>query len=176
LNKEKKIQSELIYKGKLLELRKDTVSTISGESSREIIHHPGASVIIPLTSKNTIIFVKQFRYAINHFLIELPAGLIEENESHHFTAQRELREETGFRAVTLKNIGKLWTAPGFCDEIIHVYVAEGLKYDPLPLDLDEDIETIELELSEANKKIIEGNITDSKTIAALNMFSLLMIN
>ena len=176
MNKEKTIQTEVIYKGRLLELRKDIVSTTSGESSREVIHHPGASVIIPLTSKNTIIFVKQFRYAINNFLIELPAGLIEENESHQLTAQRELREETGYRAKTLKNIGKLWTAPGFCDEIIHVYLAKRLTYDPLPRDLDEDIETIELQLTQANKKIIEGNISDGKTIAALNIFSLLLNN
>ena len=174
MNKEKTIQSEVIYKGRLLELRKDIVSTTSGKSSREVIRHPGASVIIPLTVNHTIIFVKQFRYAINDFLIELPAGLIEENESHQFTAQRELREETGYSAETLKNIGKLWTAPGFCDEIIYVYVAECLSYNPLPRDFDEDIETIELELPQANKKIIEGNITDGKTIAALNIFSLLL--
>ena len=172
MNKEKRIQSEVIYTGKLLELRRDIVSTISGKSSREVIRHPGASVIIPLTSNNTIIFVKQFRYAINNFLIELPAGLIEKNELHKDTAQRELQEETGYSSKKLTNIGKFWTAPGFCDELIYVYLGEDLRYEPLPSDIDEDIETIEIKLTEANEKIINGTITDSKTISALNMFSL----
>ena len=172
MNKEKRIQSEVIYTGKLLELRRDIVSTISGKSSREVIRHPGASVIIPLTSNNTIIFVKQFRYAINNFLIELPAGLIEKNELHKDTAQRELQEETGYSSNKLTNIGKFWTAPGFCDELIYVYLGEDLRYEPLPSDIDEDIETIEIKLTEANEKIINGTITDSKTISALNMFSL----
>ena len=173
---ENTIKSELIYSGQLLELRRDIISTTSGKSFREVIRHPGASVIIPYTSNNKIIFVKQFRYAISNFLIELPAGLIEKNESHKDTAQRELREETGYSAKKLSNIGKFWTAPGFCDELIHVYLAEDLIYDPLPSDLDEDIETIEIELNEANEEIIAGKITDSKTISALNMFSLLLKN
>ena len=76
---ENTIKSELIYSGQLLELRRDIISTTSGKSFREVIRHPGASVIIPYTSNNKIIFVKQFRYAISNFLIELPAGLIEKN-------------------------------------------------------------------------------------------------
>ena len=132
-----------------------------------------SSVIIPLTPNNTILFVKQFRYAINNFLIELPAGLIEKDESPDKTAIRELREEVGFSANSMKYIGKIWTAPGFCDELIYVYIAQNLFFDPLPKDYDEEIEVVELKQSQANEYIIDGKISDAKTIAALNIYSLL---
>tara|TARA_A100001037_G_scaffold306712_1_gene354398 strand:- start:9354 stop:9845 length:492 start_codon:yes stop_codon:yes gene_type:complete len=163
----------MIYSGSLLKLHKDTVQTAFGQSNREIIKHPGASVIIPLTTNNTILFVKQFRYAINNFLIELPAGLIEKDESPDKTAIRELREEVGFSANSIKYIGKIWTAPGFCDELIYVYIAQNLIFDPLPKDYDEEIEVVELKQSQANEYIIDGKISDAKTIAALNIYSLL---
>ena len=168
MKKEKTLYSNEIFKGKILTLRVDTVMLENGrQSTREIIEHGGAVCIVALNNNNEVLLVKQFRKAIEDSLLEVPAGRLEQDEDPEEAALRELREETGYRAKFLKPIGRFYTTPGFTDEIMYVFLAQGLVPDPLQPDDDEFVEVIKVKKSLMIDMVMTGNIQDGKTIAAL---------
>lgn len=163
---EKSISSTPIYEGKVISLRVDEVILPNGKTSkRELVKHPGAVAIVPITDKGKIVFVEQYRKALERSLIETPAGKLEPGEEPEVTARRELEEETGYGCEKLTHIQSFATSPGFADEIIHLYVAEGLSKieNAASLDEDEFVEIIEATLEEAEGMMKSGQIFDAKT-------------
>lgn len=156
------------YIGKKITMRVDVAKYTDGASRYiEIVEHPGAVLIIPITSNGNIIFIKQYRTVIDKILIELPAGTLEKMEDPLDCAQRELREETGFKANRIIKLSGFYPAPGFCTEYIHVFLATDLVPGKLQQDDDEGIDPIELSLDEACDMINENIIIDAKTIVSI---------
>lgn len=167
---EKTIDTSSIYEGKVISLRVDTVSLPDGNTSkRELVKHPGAVAIIPITKEGKIIFVEQYRKALEKSIIEIPAGKLEPGEEPEVTAVRELEEETGYTTQKLKKLGSFYTSPGFADELLHVYEADNLELltQKVAGDEDEFVELMELTLEEAEGLVEEERIHDAKTMYAL---------
>lgn len=168
MNKEITVKSEKIFEGKILNLRIDTVELENQKyAKREIVEHKGASAIIALTEKNEIILVRQYRKAVEDFLYELPAGIINLAEEPEECAARELREETGFEAKKITKIFEFYSSPGFSNEKVHLYMAEDLTYVSTKFDEDEFIEISTFTKEEAKKMLETNSITDSKTLLGL---------
>ena len=164
------LRSETVHQGRLLTVRVDTVRLPSGrETQREVVVHPGAIALVPLLPDGRVIFVRQWRHAAGQALLELPAGTREKGEEPATTAARELTEETGYTADRLVPLGAFFTAPGFCTEEIHCYLALGLTAGAAKPEEDEGITLEHLPLAETNAAIARGAIHDAKTIAALAM-------
>ncbi len=162
--------SKTIHTWKTISLIEEDVVLPTGNTvTHTTIEHPGAAVILPVTSDNKIIMVNQFRPSLKKWLLELPAGTIEKPESPLSCAKRELEEETGYSAQSFKELGQFTPLAGFCDEIQHLFIATELtKTERLNCDDDEVIEVLALTIQELEQKIIFGEITDSKTIACLS--------
>ncbi len=161
---EETIDSKLIYEGKILNLRVDTVKGPKGVTQREIIDHSEAVTIIPFQKPNRIYLIHQFRKPTEQVLIELPAGCMEPNEDPIIAAERELKEETGFLADSLIKVGEMYMAPGFCNEYMHFYIAEGLQPGETNMDIDEYMELKEYKLEDLKEMIKEKKIIDAKTV------------
>lgn len=167
---EKKIKSELVYKGAILNLRKDTVTAPKGQACREVVEHSGAVAVVPLTEKGTVIAVKQYRYPMGRAVLEIPAGKIDPGETDTLeSAKRELREETGYSADTFHYLGKISPSVAYTEEVIHLYAASGLVPGETDFDEDEAIEIEEYPFEEIYRMAAEGELVDAKTIAALFM-------
>lgn len=167
--KEKTIESNDIYKGKIINLKVDKVLLPNGnESTREIVTHSGASAIVALKGNN-IIFVKQYRKPIEKHIIEIPAGKLDENEKPKDCAKRELQEETGYIAEDIIELGDIFTTPGFSNEIIHIFFSKNLTMGIINRDPDEFMDVIEIPLEEVKKMVLSNKIKDSKTLSALLM-------
>lgn len=162
------IKSDQVFEGKMINLRVDTV-LLPGEkkATREIIEHPGAVAIVPITKDNKIIMVKQFRKPVESILLEIPAGKIDKNEEPLACAKRELKEETGYESRNMKFLFSFYTSAGFSNEIIHLYVAKDLISGEACPDEDEYIEIEYIKINELVKMIYDGKIKDSKTIMAI---------
>jgi len=167
---EKTTQTKVIYEGKVVQLQVDDVLLPNGkEAKRELIKHPGAVAIIPITKNKKIVMVEQYRKPLEKSIIEIPAGKLEKGESPEITAVRELEEETGYTTKKLTKVTSFYTSPGFADEIMHIYVSDELEKLDFPPALDEDefVEIHELTLAEAKQYIQEQRIHDAKTIYAI---------
>lgn len=165
---EKTLESNYSYQGKVVSLRIDKVTLPNGrEGMREIVEHPGAVAIVPITSEGKIIMVKQFRKPIERVTIELPAGKLDKREEPRTCALRELQEEIGHTADELEYKFSYYTTPGFSDEIMYLFKATKLQKSKLDCDDDEFIELIELSPHEAYQKILQGEIVDAKTIIGI---------
>lgn len=161
---EKQISSETIYDGKIIKVCKDTALLPNGNCAiREIVKHSGGICIAPLTENNELIFVKQFRYPYNEILLELPAGKRDNNEDPVEGAKRELKEETGATAEKIVSLGQLYPTVAYCDEIIWLYLATGLKFGEQKLDEDEFLSVTKIPLDVACEMVLKGEIKDSKT-------------
>jgi ADP-ribose pyrophosphatase len=130
------------------------------------LEHPGAVVLIPLRGDD-ILMVKQYRHTLGRAILELPAGTRGWDESWLACAQRELREETGYRATTFTPLGEAWPAPGYSDEVLALYLATGLRPDPLPADFDEALEVQTLPLAELVVMARDGRLQDAKSIVGI---------
>lgn len=162
------IDSRQVFSGRLLQVYKDTVLLPSkNQSTREYIKHPGAAVVIPYLGNGDIIMVKQFRYPVNAIMLELPAGKIDPGESPESTIQRELAEETGYRADALHHLCKIHTCVGYSDELLHLFWASRLRESKLTADDDETIEVINISTEKAIALMLNGAITDAKTLIGL---------
>ena len=135
----------------------------------DVIEHPGAVLIVPFLTKDTIIFLHQYRPVIGRYLLELPAGTIDKNERPLGCARRELIEETDYRAGVFTRLGKIYPVPGYSTEVIHIFKAETLTRQKGIKDSDEVIRTKILHNSEVNKLFRAGRITDAKTLCALSL-------
>ena len=172
---EKTLRTKQIFNGKIIDVRVDDVLLPDGnESKREIVKHPGAVAVIPITEDNKIIFVEQFRKPLERSLIEIPAGKIEQNEKPEITAVRELEEETGYTTEQLEYVTSFYTSPGFANEIIHLYFTDKLVKleEVVPGDGDEFVEIYELTMLEALELIDNHKIYDAKTMYAINYLQL----
>lgn len=161
---EKKLSSQEIFKGVAIHLFKDEIELPNGHTGiREIIRHPGAVCVLPITDDGDVIFVNQFRYALNKVTLEVPAGKLEKGEDPKEAALRELSEETGLSAKNIIPIGDLYTTPALIDEVIHMYIATDLTQGEQHLDYDEFVNTLKIPLSKAVEMVMNGEIKDSKT-------------
>lgn len=157
-----------IYAGKVVTLNIDTVQLPNGVTvDLETIRHPGAAAVVPVKDDGTVVLIKQFRHAAGGFIYEIPAGKLHPGEDPLHCASRELEEEVGYRASSFELLSSIFTAPGFADEVIHVYQATGLTKGRQQLDRDEVLDVIEMPLAEAVEKIADGTIRDAKTIVGL---------
>lgn len=167
---EKKISSERIYEGAILNVRRDKVTAVAGEAYREIIEHNGAVAMVPITEEGNIVMVEQFRYACGRAVMEIPAGKIDAGETDPAkVAARELREETGYTADNIILLGKINTSAAYSEEMISVYAMTGLTEGEQQLDADEALNVIEMPFREAYDMAASGKFIDAKTIAALLM-------
>jgi len=166
---EKKLESELIFDGKVVHLYVDKVGLPDGNTSvREYIKHLGAVCVVPVTDEGEIILVRQYRYAIGRQMIEIPAGKLDyKGEDPHAAALRELREETGAVCDSLTFIGEYYGSPALIDERIYMYLAEGLTFGDRDLDDDEFLSVEKIPVDELVKMICDGKIADGKTQAAV---------
>lgn len=164
--KEERLSGEILFKGRMLRLERDVVRLPDGsETSREVVRHPGAVGVIALRDQH-VLMVRQHRYAIAQETLEIPAGKIDPNETPEACAQRELREETGYRG-TLEHISTFYTTPGFTDEVIHLFFARDLVWDPLTPDDDEFIGLEKIPWNEAVQKAQRNEFNDAKTILGI---------
>ena len=161
---EKKIDSTLIYDGYIVKVFKDSVSLgDSGNSTREVVRHKGAAAVLAVDEKGLAYFVEQFRYPIDKPLFEVPAGKIDEGETPIQCAKRELLEECGLTAEKWTDLGPMLSSPGFCDEVIHLFLAENLLEGAPNPDEDEFLDVKKLPLSEALHILRNNLIQDAKT-------------
>ncbi len=129
---------------------------------RGLIDHPGSVLLVPLLGE-TVLLLRQYRLALDRTILELPAGTRQPDEPWEACAQRELREETGYRAGRLESLGAIWMAPGLSNERMALFLARDLQPDPLPGDRDEAIELTRLPLAELARRALDGELEDAKS-------------
>ena len=157
---ERKLSSEMKFDGKLIKVTYDIADVNGKEAWREVVHHPGASAVVTIDEDNRIIMEKQFRYALNDYLLEIPAGKLDAGEDPLVCAKRELEEETGIIASEWISLGTIATSPGFCNEVIHLYVAKGLSKGKIHWDEDEYVEVERYTFDELLQRISEEKIKE----------------
>lgn len=163
---EKTLKIEDIYNGNIIKVQNLTVSLPNGkEATRDIVLHPGASVVVPVNENGEIYMVRQFRKPLDFTTLELPAGKLDSpGEDPKICAERELIEETGLRAQSIEHLISIHTTPGFCNEVIHMYMATGLTQGESCTDEDEFLDVDKIHVSQLVDMILEHKITDAKTI------------
>lgn len=174
---EKTVKRETLFSGKIIEVALDEVALPQGgTATRELVFHPGGVGIVAITPEEKMLFVRQFRKPLERVILEIPAGKIDPGEGSHpeITGARELEEETGYRPQKMTKLASMYLSPGFANEMLHLYLAEGLEKveNPRAMDEDEVIEVYELTLDEALERLQTGEICDAKTIYALQYWQL----
>ncbi|MEG1882144.1 MAG: NUDIX hydrolase [Clostridia bacterium] len=165
---EHKLTSTLIYDGKVIHLFRDQIALPNGNiATREVIRHQGAVAIVPLTDKNEVVMVRQFRYPFSRVMLEIPAGKLDSGESPDDCAARELFEETGASADTMTYLGVFCPTVAYSDEVIHLYLAKCLTFGEMHTDEDEFLNVERIPLQVLVDQIMSGTIEDGKTQAAI---------
>ena len=164
---ERMVSSQTLFEGKIIKVTLDQAMLPDGKLAvREVVYHPGGVAVLALDEDNTVTLVRQFRYPIQQELLELPAGKLDHDaENQLLGAQRELSEETGLEAEEWTYLGYTLASPGFCDEALHMYLARGLKRKEQHLDEDEFLNVETMPFDELVKQVMDGTITDAKTVA-----------
>lgn len=159
------LATEPRFNGRIINLRVDTVRLPNGgTATREVVEHPGGVCVAALTENRELLFVRQYRHPYGKVLLELPAGKLDRNgEDPLEAAKRELREETGATAAGYRSLGLLYPSPGYCDEIIHLYLATALSFGESSPDEDEFLEVERIPLAQAVTLVLNGDIADAKT-------------
>ena len=166
---ERKLSSRRIYDGRILNVRVDEVETGSGKKTiREVVEHHTAVGVLALTENNNVLLVRQFRYAVGEETLEICAGLTEEGEDLKEAAEREMQEELGLFPCSLREIGRFYASPGFCTELLVLFLAGDVRESKLSQDDDEYVRTVEVPCSEIPALLAGGAVRDSKTFAALS--------
>ncbi len=168
-------KSEVVFHGKVFDVQIDEIKYNGSGNTvpRQVAVHPGGAVSVPVKPDGKIVMVTQFRYPFKEVLLELPAGKLDKGEDPQICASRELTEETGYTAQKISRLGKIFTSPGFCSEVLHIYLAEDL----IPgrharEEGEEGMEVVELSLEDIDEKIKNGKIVDAKTICGITMYRL----
>jgi len=157
-----------IYSGRILKLQLRYVELAGGRRHlREIVEHRPGAAAVAVDHEGRVLLVRQLRPAVGRAVLELPAGLIDPGEQPLDTARRELEEETGFVAEQLELLVAFYTSPGFTDELIHIYAANGLRETAMRHDEEEEIEVVRMPLAAAIEQVMRGEISDAKTVAGL---------
>ncbi|NPV85730.1 MAG: NUDIX hydrolase [Anaerolineae bacterium] len=159
---------EILYRGRVFNLERVQIRLPDDRHVfYELVSHPGAVTLIPVDHAGNILFVRQFRVAVQQELLELPAGTLEADEEPAQCAARELREETGMAAEKIEKIGEIFLVPGYSSEYMHFFLATGLRPDPLRGDADEFIKVEKIHYTQAYDMVTQGAIRDGKTLAGL---------
>ena len=162
------MSTQLLLETTKFKVFRETIKTAGGKTkTKEIVRHPGACLIVPLLDDGRVCLIKNFRVAVGETLIELPAGTLEPPEPPEKTAERELIEETGYRAKKLKKLHEFYASPGFLDEKMHLYLATGLTEGATAREEGEEIENWLVPWNEAIDMVFQGRIKDAKTIVGL---------
>lgn len=165
---EKQLSAEYIFRGKIINLRVDEALLPNGKTAkREVVEHNGGICIVPLTENNEVLMVEQYRYPYSEVVLEIPAGKRDGDEEPLAGGIRELKEETGATAEKFTFLGELYPTPGYCGEIIYMYLATGLSYGETDPDDDEFLNIKKIPLEKAVDMIMNGEIKDAKTQTAI---------
>ena len=166
---EQTLKRNTVFTGKIINMRQDNVLLENGRTAtRDVVEHPGGVCVLPLTAQNEIIMVRQFRYPYQEVLAEIPAGKLEKGEKSPLDCgKRELEEEAGMLADEYIDLGKMYPSPGYCEEIIHIFLAKGLHASSQHLDDDEFLEVSRIPFRDALKQVMNGEIKDGKTQIAV---------
>jgi len=157
-----------IHEGRVFTLTSENITLENGVTTDlDLLHHPGASAIVPMPDADTLVLIRQYRHAIGNYIWEIPAGTLERGEAPLACAKRELTEETGFSGNTWQKLGEITPLPGYSDERIHIFLASDLESAEQNLDSDEMLNVHNIRFSEAVEMIHRGDIQDSKTIAGI---------
>lgn len=172
---EKQLKEEYIYKGKIINLRRDEAILPDGSTAlREVVEHPGGVCVAALTENDEILFVRQFRYPYMETTLEIPAGKRDKGgEDPLSCGKRELREETGATAERYISLGELYPTPGYCGEVIYMYAATDLSFGDCDPDDDEFLSVERIPLEKAVKLVLSNQIKDAKTQTAVLKVKLL---
>lgn len=167
------IESEVVHHGHVFDVARASIRLPDGAVvERSLVRHPGAVALVAVDEAGRWLLVRQYRIGVGEVLLEIPAGTRDAGEAPEVTAQRELREETGFAAASLELLGGTWMVPGYCDEYIHYFLATGLRADPLSQDFDEHLsEPIPMTYDEVLAAIEDGGIQDAKTVVAALLYA-----
>ena len=161
------LSSQKVFDGRVFNVTVDTISEGELTYQREVVHHAGSAVIIPVFDDGTVVLVKQYRHPAVRYLLEAPAGTLADRERPEVGAARELEEELGLVAARLEKLSEFFVSPGFLEEKMWVYLATGLSEGKQALDDDEILEVVRLSIAEALEMITSGEIQDAKTIIGL---------
>jgi ADP-ribose pyrophosphatase len=167
--KPKVLDSAVVFRGKKLEIVRDTLSWRSRETAVETILHPGAVAILAAAPDGRVILERQYRHSVSRFLYEVPAGTLEPGEEPADCASRELLEETGYRAASLKSLGAIYTAPGYSSEVLHLFMANAVRAGSQRLEDDEAISVSLHDPKEALRLVMSGGTSDAKSMILLQM-------
>ena len=166
--REQMVSSQTIFEGKIVKVTLDQARLPNGRlAEREVVYHPGGVAVLALEEDGTVYLVRQFRYPIQRELLELPAGKLDHGtqEDHLLGAKRELSEETGLEASEWTYLGYTLASPGFCDEALHMYLARGLTRKGQHLDEDEFLDVVTMPFDRLVEQVMDGAITDAKTVS-----------
>ena len=168
---EKTLSSQVLYDGRVVRLRIDTVETTGGrKTTREIVEHDDCVAVVAVDAEDNVLLVRQFRKAVEKELLEIPAGGIDPGEDAETAVRREMREETGYLPGKLESLGGFYSAPGYCSEYLYLYLVSDLAPSRLVAEDTEDIEVVRVPAGEVLGLIASGSICDGKSIAGLLTF------
>ncbi|MFA5657976.1 MAG: NUDIX hydrolase [Oscillospiraceae bacterium] len=174
---ERTLDCEIIHKGKIINVTRDTVELENGKTAlREVVHHSGGVCVLPLTDENDVIFVRQFRYPFNDVLLEIPAGKLNEGEDPFECGKRELKEETGAVAAEYIFLGVMYPTTAYLTEKIHIYLAKGLDFSEQWLDEDEFLDVVRIPFERAVEMVLNNEIPDAKTQIAILKARLILMS
>ena len=164
----KRIKRKEVFKGKVFTVAEDTIEFPNGTQTKwDVLLHDGAAAVVPIDQDGKIILVEQYRCVEDGLILEIPAGKLEKGEDPALCAARELEEETGYKAREIIRVGSIYSAVGFSDEVVEIFLAGGLEKGQINLDEDEYVNVKKYTLEEVVDKILKGDIKDSKTISAI---------
>ena len=161
------LSSQKVFEGRVFNVTIDTISEGELTYQREVVHHNGSSVIVPIFDDGTVALVRQYRHPAVRYLLELPAGTLDKGERPEIGAARELKEELGVVAGNLEKLSEFFVSPGFCEEKMWVYLATELTEGEQALEEDEILDVVRMSLTDALERITSGEIQDAKTILGL---------
>ena len=174
--KEDTLESEYVFKGKLINVRRDKVRSVNGTAMRELVEHPGGVVMVALKPNGMVTMEKQFRKPIEGVMFELPAGKLDPGEKPEAAAARELKEETGYTAKNIRYLTKSYTSCGYSDELLYAYLCTGLTAGETHFDENEALDVEEHHIDELANMVMSGEINDAKSQIAILMVKRMIDN